>query len=79
MFQKILVVACLGLFALAVSPVVPILSDASGMSAEAATVKKKKAPMKRVAKKSNVQSKVSYDSGARRWMTTSDRQYRYGR
>lgn len=78
MLRKTLIAVGLGLFALAVSPVAPVLSDAPGMSAEAATAKKKPAK-KRVAKKSNVQSKVTYDSRTQRYMTSGDYKYRYGR
>ncbi len=78
MIRTTLLAAGLGLFVLAASPLAPVMSDAAGMKAEAATAKKKPAK-KRVAKKSNAQSKVSYDSGTRRWMTSGDRQYRYGR
>ena len=78
MLRKILSATSLGVFALSVSPVVPVLSDAPGMSADAATVKKKPTK-KRVAKKSNVQSKVTYDSRTQRYMTSGDYKYRYGR
>ncbi|MFN3888985.1 MAG: hypothetical protein ACK4MV_01215 [Beijerinckiaceae bacterium] len=78
MIRTTLLAAGLGLFALAAAPVAPVISDAPGMSAEAQTTKKKPAK-KRVAKKSNVQSKVRYDSGTRTWMTQSDYRNRYGR
>jgi hypothetical protein len=77
MIRNVLIATGLGLFALAAAPMAPVISDAPGMSAAAqpkTTTKKKKA-----AKKSNVQSKVTYDSGTRRYMTSSDMKYRYGR
>ncbi len=80
MIRTILFAAGLGLFALVSAPMAPVISDAPGMKAEAATAKKKKKPVKkRVAAKSNAQSKVRYDSGTGRWMTQSDYKYRYGR
>lgn len=79
MIRKVLIATGLGLFALVAAPVAPIVSDAPGMSAAA---QQPKAPVakKKVAKtKSNVQSKVTYDAGTRRYMTSSDMKYRYGR
>lgn len=78
MIRTTLYAGGLAVFALSVAPMAPVISDAAGMTAEAATAKKKPAK-KRVAAKSNAQSKVRYDSGTRSWMTSSDYKYRYGR
>lgn len=78
MIRTTFLAAALGVFALTAAPLAPVLSDAPGMSAEAATAKKKPAK-KRLAKRSNVQSKVTYDSRTQRYMTSGDYKYRYGR
>ncbi|MBX9759141.1 MAG: hypothetical protein K2Y29_10230, partial [Beijerinckiaceae bacterium] len=71
MICKVLIATGLGLFALVAAPIAPVISDAPGMSA-AAQQPKQPTVKKKVAKKSNVQSKLTYDSGTRRYMTSSD-------
>lgn len=78
MIRNVLIATGLGLFALAAAPIAPVISDAPGMSA-AAQPKQTTAKKKKVAKKSNVQNKVTYDSRTGRYMTSSDMKYRYGR
>lgn len=79
MIRKVLIATGLGLFALVAAPIAPVVSDAPGMSAAAQQPKQPTAKKKKVAKKSNAQNKVTYDSRTGRYMTSSDMKYRYGR